>query len=289
MTPFPLQRTVNSYQAHGQRKPLRIEKARSTSSFASTMVSSPYIETTTTLRPTGLILGSGLRCCVVGLQAAGPPGVTAWSRTGLPVPAAVGCADPHANCHYHDVGTGDHAVSGMGSGTRPGSGRLSGSNGPRPKPGEATGEGSMDVPSGWFEAAKGKEVEVVLTGQQGPITGILESVGASSLELRDGLDDVWVSLSAVVSIRVHSRKPPVRGVDSKRSVTSELDTREVAALGIVRTEADRRAFADCGGVGRARVVPAPANPVCRRPPGTPRHRGRRPARTDLRLTARGNA
>jgi|NGEPerStandDraft_6_1074524.scaffolds.fasta_scaffold00193_15 hypothetical protein len=85
----------------------------------------------------------------------------------------------------------------------------------------------MDVPSGWFEAAKGKEVEVVLTGQQGPITGILESVGASSLELRDGLDDVWVSLSAVVSIRVHSRKPPVRGVDSKRSVTSEPETREV--------------------------------------------------------------
>lgn len=86
----------------------------------------------------------------------------------------------------------------------------------------------MEVPSGLFEASKGKEVEVVLTGQHGPITGILESVGANSLQLRDGLDDVWVNLSAVVSIRVHARTPPARGVDSKPSVTSEPETREVA-------------------------------------------------------------
>ncbi|HQT95066.1 MAG TPA: hypothetical protein PK435_10575 [Thermoanaerobaculaceae bacterium] len=85
----------------------------------------------------------------------------------------------------------------------------------------------MEVPSGLFEASKGKEVEVVVTGRQAPIAGILESVGANSLELRDGPDDVWVNLSAVVSIRVHARQPPVKGVDSKRSVTSEPGTREV--------------------------------------------------------------
>jgi hypothetical protein len=86
----------------------------------------------------------------------------------------------------------------------------------------------MEVPSGLFEASKGKEVEVVVTGQQGPITGILELVDANFLELRDGPNDVWVDLSAVVAVRVHARTPPARGVDSKRSVTSEPETREVA-------------------------------------------------------------
>ncbi len=86
----------------------------------------------------------------------------------------------------------------------------------------------MEVPSGLFEASKGKVVEVVLTGQQGPIVGVLELVGPDSLELRDGFDDVWVNLSAVVSVRVHTRTPPAKGVDSKRFVTTEPKTREVA-------------------------------------------------------------
>ncbi len=86
----------------------------------------------------------------------------------------------------------------------------------------------MEVPSGLFEASKGKEVEVVVTGQHDPIVGILELVGANFLELRDGSDDVWVDLSAVVAVRVHSRTPPVGVVDSKRSLTTEPKTREVA-------------------------------------------------------------
>ena len=86
----------------------------------------------------------------------------------------------------------------------------------------------MEVPSGLFAASKGKDVEVVVTGRHDPIVGTLESVGANFLELRDELDDVWVNLSAVVSLRVHARVPPAGGVDSKRPSTTGPETREVA-------------------------------------------------------------
>jgi hypothetical protein len=88
-------------------------------------------------------------------------------------------------------------------------------------------EGSMEAPSGWFSAAKGKEVEVVLTGQHDPVVGVLASIGPDSLELRDGLDDVWVNLAAVVSVRVHARTAPARGGDAKPPVTTGPETREV--------------------------------------------------------------
>ncbi len=86
----------------------------------------------------------------------------------------------------------------------------------------------MEAPSGLFEASKGKEVEVVLTGRQDPIVGILASIGPTSLELRDGLDDVWVNLAAVASVRVHARTAPARGGDANPPVTTKPKTREVA-------------------------------------------------------------
>jgi hypothetical protein len=72
----------------------------------------------------------------------------------------------------------------------------------------------MGLQAQLFEAAKGKQVEVLLA-QQGRIVGILESVGADALQLRDGPDDVWVSLAAVVAVRVHARVPEAANAGSK--------------------------------------------------------------------------
>jgi hypothetical protein len=111
----------------------------------------------------------------------------------------------------------------------------------------------MEVPSGLFAASKGKDVEVVVTGRHDPIVGTLESVGANFLEIRDGLDDVWVSLSAVVSVRVHARVPPAGDVDSKRSSTTEPKTREVAVF--------------CEECGYDRIAREPVSEEERREPG----------------------
>ena len=73
------------------------------------------------------------------------------------------------------------------------------------------------VQSQLFEAAQGKEVEVLLAGQQGRIAGTLVSVAPDALQLRDGPDDVWVSLAAVVAVRVHARAPETTSVGSKRT------------------------------------------------------------------------
>jgi hypothetical protein len=86
----------------------------------------------------------------------------------------------------------------------------------------------MEAPSGLFAASKGKEVEVLLTGRQDPIVGMLASISPTSLELRDGLDDVWVNLAAVVSVRVHSRTAPAPGGEANPPVTTRPKTREVA-------------------------------------------------------------
>lgn len=69
----------------------------------------------------------------------------------------------------------------------------------------------MALQSAMFEAAKGKEVEVLLATAPGRLAGVLEAVGPDALMLRDGPDDVWVSLSAVVAVRVHARAQEATG------------------------------------------------------------------------------
>ena len=63
----------------------------------------------------------------------------------------------------------------------------------------------MGVQSQLLETAKGKEVEVFLTAAPGRLAGVIEVVAPDALMLRDGPDDVWVSLAAVVAVRVHAR------------------------------------------------------------------------------------
>jgi hypothetical protein len=112
----------------------------------------------------------------------------------------------------------------------------------------------MELPSGLFAASKGKDVEVVVTGRHDPIVGTLESVGADFLELRDEFDDVWVNLSAVVSVWGHARVPPAGAIDSKSSSTTAPKTREVALF--------------CEECGYDRIAREPVPEGEKREPGT---------------------
>lgn len=65
----------------------------------------------------------------------------------------------------------------------------------------------MEVPSELLDEWIGQEVEIRVIGPQDRLIGVLDLVGPKSLKLQDKADEVWVNLSAVVSVRLRKRTP----------------------------------------------------------------------------------